>query len=163
MQTDSLAFPAFVISIIGLVVASIGAATGIAALVWQIVTRTRGAHRVKVRAVPGMMLVRGGFNEGPFIEIQISNSGAAPVQIRQWSIVFPDNTGMVVAVPELLPVQPSLPYMLQAGTRVSFFTRTSAIAEALNGKDIRTAAVQVQLATGQTVRGRRGQINLEDA
>lgn len=160
MQTDPFALPAFIISIVGLIVAAIGAATGIAALVWQIVTRTRGAHRVKVRAVPGMMLVGKGFNQGPFIEIQISNSGAAPVQIRQWSIVFPDKTGMLVAVPEPLPVQPSLPYMLEAGTRVSFFTRASAIAEGLNSRDIRTAAVEVHLATGQTIRGKRGQIDL---
>lgn len=161
MQPDPFALPAFILSIVGLSVATIGAATGVAALSWQIVTRTRGAHRVKVRAIPGMMLMGEHFNEGPFVEVQIANSGAAAVQVRQWSIVFPDKTGMVVAVPEPLPIQPSLPYMLEAGTRVSLFTRASAVAKALNDRDIRTAQIQVHLATGQTVRSKRGQIRLE--
>ena len=163
MQPDPFALPAFILSIVGLCVATIGAATGIAALVWQIVTRTRGAHRVKVRVIPGMMLIGAGLSEGPFIDVEISNSGAAAVQIRQWSINFPDGTGMVVAIPEPLPVQPTLPYMLEAGTRVSFFTRAEAIEEALNGRDISTARIHVHLATGQTIRSKRGEIALETA
>lgn len=163
MQSDPLALPAFILSIVGLCVAAIGAATGIASLVWQIVTRTRGAHRVRVRVIPGMMLIGVGLSEGPFIEVEISNSGAAAVQIRQWSISFPDGTGMVIAIPEALPGQPSLPYMLEAGTRASFFTRSEAIEEALNCRDIGTARIHVYLGTGQTVRSKRGAITLGSA
>ena len=57
MQPDQYAQPAFILSIVGLAIAIIGAATGITSLVWQIITRTRGAHRVQVRVTPNMKLI----------------------------------------------------------------------------------------------------------
>lgn len=107
MSADPFALPAFVLSIVGLIVAVIGALTGIVALVWQIVTRTRGAHRVVVRTRSDILLMGAdgsdpsdlGVDPGPYVAIEVSNRGAAAVQIRQWMVTLPDGNGLMIANP----------------------------------------------------------------
>lgn len=47
-SADPLALPAFILAIVGLIVATVGALTGIVSLMWQVSTRRRGAHNVRV-------------------------------------------------------------------------------------------------------------------
>lgn len=159
MEPDPFALPAFVLSIVSLIVAVVGAGTGIIALVWQIITRTRGAHRIKVRVVSGMRVVTGAGSQGPYYDIDVSNRGAAAVQIRQWSIRLPDGNGLVT-IPAAFPPQPSLPYTLEAGSSVSFYVLSSAIIEAAAGRDLSKARGTVHLGTGQIVVGKRGEIKV---
>jgi len=160
MDPDNLALPAFVISIVGLGVAMIGAATGVAALVWQIITRTRGSHRVVTRAHSNVMMVLGDEVLGPFVQVEIANRGQAAVQIRSWRIQFADGSGMTVLVPPAQIVVPSLPHLLEAGTSVSFWAPVDGLVEAHDSRDFRNARVTVSLATGQTVKSKRGVIKV---
>lgn len=43
------ALPAFIVALLGLVIAVVGALSGIVSLVWQIVTQRRGAHNVRLK------------------------------------------------------------------------------------------------------------------
>lgn len=166
MTSDPFALPAFVLSIIGLVVAVIGAFTGIVSLVWQIVTRTRGAHRVVVRARSDLYLTAAdgsdtadmGIDPGPYLAIEVSNRGAAAVQIRQWMVMLPDGNGLMIANPLAYPPSTPLPNLLEAGTSATFYSLLSALVEAAGARSLSKARVEVQLATGQRVKGKAGEI-----
>lgn len=160
---DPYALPAFIISIIGLVVACLAAVTGIASLIWQILVRTRGAHRVVVEATPNMMIMGAGSTTGPYLQITARNRGAAPVEVSQWGIQKNDGSGdaLMVVVPALFPPQPTLPYMLQAGSSVSFQVPVSALPTEFVDADTTAARPVVHLATGQMIKGRRGRIRFE--
>lgn len=158
MVQDPFALPAFVLSIVSLVVAVIGALTGIVALVWQILTRTRGAHRVSVRAIPNMMLLAGGATSGPYINIEVTNRGAAAVQLQNWSILLPSGNALIIAVPASFPPSPALPYTLQPGTNVSFYSLASDLQEAMSLDDLPKARAVVVLGTGQRILGKRGEL-----
>lgn len=155
---DSFAVPAFALSVISLIVAVIGALTGITSLVWQIVTRTRGAHRVVVRANPNMMLFTGSSSYGPFVQIEVINRGAAAVQIQSWSILLPSGTALMIAIPESFPPSPALPYMLHPGSSVSFYSRASALEEAMEPRDLPKARAVAVLGTGQQIIGKKGEL-----
>lgn len=157
MVQDPYSLPAFVLSIVSLVVAVIGALTGIVALVWQILTRTRGAHRVSVRAIPNMMLFAGGAASGPYINIEVTNRGAAAVQVQNWSILLPGGNALMIAIPASFPPSPALPYMLQPGTNVSFYSLASDLHEAMSLDDLPKARAVVVLGTGQRILGKRGE------
>lgn len=157
---DPFALPAFVISIVSLVIATIGALTGLVALVWQIITRTRGAHRVRVLAHPGMMIHTAGGNSsaGPYIQIQVTNRGAAAVQVQSWGVLLPGGNALMVVIPEEFPPAPSLPLWLQPGSNVSFYSLASNLMESIELDLIARARVFVILGTGQRVIGRRGEL-----
>ncbi|RFA17892.1 hypothetical protein [Subtercola boreus] len=159
MSPDPLALPAFIISIIGLVIAVIGAATGVVALVWQIVTRTRGAHRVVVSVNSDMQMVGAGTGNTKCLEILVRNRGAASVQIQPWGIRLSDGNSLVV-IPGDFPPPPVLPYTLDAGTSASFYARAEAIADAAGVRNLATARAVVHLATGQKIIGRKGEIRV---
>ncbi|WP_066038642.1 hypothetical protein [Herbiconiux solani] len=158
MEPDPYALPAFILSIVSLVVAAIGAATGIAALVWQIVVRTRGAHRVRVTAASGMWRFTDEAALGPYVGIEVRNTGAAPVQVTGWAVELPDGGKLVGVAPDPHMPNPALPHMLEAGTRATFYVRSAAIAQHAKGKDVRELRVFVDLATGKRVYSKRGQI-----
>lgn len=164
MAQDLFALPAFVLSIVSLVVAVIGALTGIVALVWQILTRTRGAHRVSVRAIPDMMvLLSDGSTSGPFIRIEVTNRGAAAVHVQSWSILLPSGRALMIAVPAAFPPSPALPYMLQPGTNVSFYSLSSDLQEAMEPFDLAKSRAVVVLGTGQQIRGKKGELVSREA
>lgn len=159
MTQDPFALPAFILAIISLVVAVIGALTGIVALAWQIVTRTRGAHRIKVRAVPDMMLVSPGSPAvGPYIQVEIINRGASAVQVQNWSILLPNGNALMIAVPAPFPPSPPLPHLLQPGTSVSFYSLASDLEEEIKEAHRRGARAAARLATGELVRGKKGEL-----
>lgn len=157
MTPDPLALPAFVISILSLVLAVVGAATGIVSLTWQIITRTRGAHRIVVVVNSKMFFIGAGApgDDHPYIAVVIRNTGAAPVEIDSWAIRLPDGNALVT-LPAQFPPSPDLPYMLIAGSSVTFFTLSSSIAEAAAGRDLARSWAVAHLATGQVARSKKG-------
>lgn len=157
--SDPYALPAFVLSIVGLAVASLGAATGITSLVWQIVTRTRGAHRIRVRLSSDMYLLNGRNQVGPYISIEIINRGASAVQVRSWSIDVGDGNSLFV-VPALFPPQEPLPYDLKAGSSVSFVALSQALRTQFGDRSTSRARAVAHLGTGQTIFSKRGTIKL---
>jgi len=160
---DPFSLPAFILAIVSLIVAVIGALTGIVALSWQIVTRTRGAHRVKVRAAPDMMFYGPSIPQvGPFIQIEIINRGASAVQVRNWSILLASGNSLMIAIPAHFPPSPSLPYMLEPGTSVAFYSLASALAEEMSEKDRPAARAAVHLATGERILGKKGELMARD-
>lgn len=160
MQPDQYAQPAFILSIVGLAIAIIGAAKGMSSLVWQIITRTRGAHRIQVRVTPKMKLIGAPVDLGLYLQIDVINRGAAAVQFKQWSIDMADGTGLVV-MPAAFPPMPALPLMLEAGSSVSFYVPQESIRAAAKGRDLTRARAVAFLATGQKARGKRGEIVLD--
>jgi hypothetical protein len=158
MSPDPFALPAFIMSIVSLIVAVIGAATGIAALVWQIVTRTRGAHRVRVELYPNTMFFGAGREMGPFVRIEIINRGAAPVQVRAWGIDVGDGNSLVVMNPAPFPPSPDLPFSLELGSSQSFFSSQADLKDGLGERDPARARAFVHLATGQVVHSKRRQL-----
>ncbi|WP_372968529.1 hypothetical protein [Microbacterium sp.] len=160
---DPLALPAFVISIIGLCVASLAAIVSTVSLIWQIVVRTRGAHRVIAEATSGMMLIDHTGKTGPYLQITARNRGAAAVTVTQWAIEKNDGSGnaLTIAVPALFPPQPSLPHVLDAGSSVSFLVLASQVAAEFRGSDPAAAQPVIYLATGQVAKGKRGQITFD--
>lgn len=160
---DPYSLPAFIISIVGLIVASIAATTSIVALIWQIMVRTRGAHRVLVEATSSMNLLGAGGAAGPYVQITIRNRGAAPVEVSQWAIEKNDGSGksLTIAIPAPFPPQPELPHMLQAGSSVSFLVIASALKAEFGAADPSSARPVAYLSTGQIVRGKPGMIRFD--
>lgn len=160
MTEDPFALPAFVISIVSLVIATVGALTGVVALVWQIITRTRGAHRVRVLANPEMMIhtVGDSSSAGPYIQIQVTNRGAAAVQVQSWGVLLQGGNALMVVIPEEFPPAPTLPVWLQPGSNISFYSLASNLMESIEPDAVARARVFVNLGTGQRVIGRRGEL-----
>ena len=163
LMTDPFALPAFILSIVGLVVASIGALTGVAALVWQINTRTRGAHRVTVE-VSNAVIVDDSDESDVMICVEAINSGASAIGISSWGFELSNKRGGF-AIPN--PVHPStpLPHMLVPGTNAKFFVPASNLgAQIKHNPDltVRDLRAFVQLATGRKAYTRRRGIPLAD-
>ena len=152
MPSDPLALPAFTISIISLLI-------GLAALIWQIATRTRGAHRVVVSVNSNMEIVGGGSRITAYLQIVIRNRGAAAVQVQSWEILLPDGNALSVDPGGLLS-SPVLPCMLEAGTSASFYVPANSIAEAAGSRDLKAARAIVHLSTGQRILGKKGEISV---
>ncbi|MCC2030907.1 hypothetical protein [Microbacterium allomyrinae] len=162
MQPDPFALPAFILSIISLVVAVIGALTGIVALVWQIITRTRGAHRVTVN-VTNAVLVGYGSPDGVMLCVEAINKGASAVRVTTWGFELPDGGGMVVTNP--MSQSTVLPHMLDGGTNAQFFVPAEFVGRGLRdrpGLSPRDLRAFVKLATGETVYAKRKGIPLAD-
>jgi hypothetical protein len=121
------------IQIITLVVALVGAATGIASLVWAIASHQLSGSRVKVRLVGGWMGQAGlvsapieGFKrfDQPSAEypvavvgVQANNVGRLPVAVTSWGIgIGPARLGFVQA-----PVNNPLPHVLGVGEEATWF------------------------------------------
>lgn len=138
MSADQLVVPAFVPSIIGDVVAGVGMITGVAALVRQILTRTRGADRV-AEASPDIQLIGASAGTaGRYIQVILRNRGAAPVDVESWFILLDDGSALFV-IPARFPPNPKLPLSLAAGASVSFYTLASEIKKATGRRDLSRA------------------------
>lgn len=166
---DPYAFPAFVLSIVSLVVATIGALTGVVALVWQIVTRTRGAHRVTVEVsnaifVGDAVVIDPGGDGGVVVCVEAMNSGASAISVTSWGFELSNRRGGF-AIPN--PEYPStpLPHMLLPGTSAKFFVSAEHLGAQIKhnpGLTPRDLRAFVQLATGRKAFTRRQGIPLAD-
>lgn len=161
--TDPFALPAFILSIVGLSVAIIGALTGIVSLVWQIITRTRGAHSIIVKVDAGMMITGREHDYGELILVTAINRGASAVQVVSWGVLDRKRKmGFVIFMP--LPESTPLPHMLQPGTSARFISRSADLGDALRDAGFSSSAglrAYVDLATGQRIFA-KGRIELDD-
>lgn len=166
---DPFALPAFILSIVSLVVATIGALTGVVALVWQIVTRTRGAHRVVVEVsnavvVGDAVALNPGGDAGVLICVEAMNRGASAISLTSWGFERVDKQGGF-AIPNVEYPSTSLPHMLLPGTSAKFFVAAQHLGDTLRlnpgltPSDLRGF---VQLATGRKAFARRSGIPLAD-
>lgn len=158
MQPDPFALPALILSIVGLIIAVIGALTGLASLAWQISTRRRGAHNVRVTT--GMSLL----DYGPagvsdwLIGVTAANIGASAVAVTSWGFELPGKRGNVYATAPV-PGSTPLPHTLQPGTSMTVFMRPAQLAEVLSEQrpavHSREVRAFLSLGTGERAHAKR--------
>jgi hypothetical protein len=153
-MSDPFALPAFIVALVGLIIAVIGALTGIASLWWQIVTRRRGAHNVRVSVSSSLPVPA--YGEVPDWQACISpaNIGAAPVSITGWGLEMPDKRGSLVQT-KFSPFSQALPHLLQPGTSINLFWPQDEVrlAIAKHAPDLKASELRafVHLGTGEKV------------
>jgi len=143
------------VALIGAITGSIGAITGIAALVWQAFTWRRSTHIVKVVTTWAYMVYGDEMESLPYISINASNRGSGAVSIVMWWLRFPDG-GNVIQMKDL-PMNGRLPYRLEGGASVLFAMPVADVFARAKERDTSPRRMRgwVQLATGQRVRARR--------
>jgi len=157
-MSDPFALPAFIVALVGLIIAVIGALTGIASLWWQIVTRRKGAHNVRVSVSSALPVP----STGPIPDWQVcispANIGAAPVAITGWGLEMPDKRGSLVQT-KYSPFSDTLPQVLQPGTSISLFWPQEEVRLAISthAPDVKAASLRpyVRLGTGETIYARK--------
>lgn len=159
MPADQFALPAFIIALVGLIIAVVAAVTGIASLWWQIVTRRRGAHNVKVTAKAALVALSDDSVTDWQVNVRPANIGASPVSVTGWGFELPDKRGSLYQV-RRDNISAPLPHVLEPGTSIDLFMAQEAVRDALstNAPDVSPSALRayVTLATGQTVYAKRG-------
>ena len=158
-MSDPYALPAFIVALVGLIIAIFAAATGVASLAWQISTRRRGAHRIVVTARPSLVLLSNESASEWQVCVTAANIGASPVTVNGWGLRMPNKRGSLIQT-QRDPYGTPLPHVLDPGTSLSVFlpqknVQTALAKHAPNLKP-RQLRAYVQLATGQVVCAKRG-------
>lgn len=138
------------------IAAWVGALAGIAALIWQVATRRRSAHRVKVSTA--IAVTDAGRSSGDpevYVTVEARNLGASSVDISNWGIRLAGGENAWVRNP--IPISATLPLRLEAGARVSFYFPEPSLRDIHRRTGLPYARMRpwVQLATGQTIRASR--------
>lgn len=158
---DPFALPAFIVALVGLVIAVIGALTGIVSLWWQILTRRRAAHNVRVSVSSSLPVPA--YGEVPDWQACVSpaNIGAAPVAITGWGLEMPNKRGSLVQT-KFSPFSEALPHLLQPGTSINLFWPQAEVrlAIATHAPDLKASQLRafVHLGTGEKVYAKRAGI-----
>lgn len=138
------------------VLAWIGAVAGVAALIWQVFTWRRLAHRVKVSSHLAWLGVAPGRHMGEKVVcIVVRNVGVAAVDITGWGITAEEGGNLFDLLPHAR--NPELPHRLEPGSQTSFYISEDGVrghAEG-NGYPLKKMHSWVELATGQKVRDRK--------
>jgi hypothetical protein len=157
-MSDPFALPAFIVALVGLIIAVIGALTGIASLWWQIVTRRRGAHNVRVSVSSSLPVPAYGEVPGWQACVSPANIGAAPVSITGWGLEMPNKRGSLVQT-RSSPFSQALPHVLQPGTSINLFWPQDEVrlAIATHAPDLTASELRafVHLGTGEKIYARR--------
>jgi hypothetical protein len=155
---DPLALPALIVAIIGLVVAVVGALTGIGSLAWQIITRRRGAHNVRLEISTALIANFDGTVSDWQVCFAPTNIGAAPVEVSGWGLEMPKKRGTLVQTRQVA-ASATLPHLLGPGTSINLFWPQDHVrlaltthAADLNASDLRAF---VRLGTGEIVYSRK--------
>lgn len=155
---DPFALPAFILAIVGLIVATVGALTGIVSLMWQVTTRRRGAHNVRVTVGSSLLAYGDGSVSDWLICVTAANVGAAPVTVNGWGFALPGKRGAVRQTRPLTGSTP-LPHRLEPGTSMSLFMQPAQLHGTLAEQDPPVAGRKVRafvaLGTGQEARAKR--------
>lgn len=120
-----------------LVIATIGALTGVASLVWAVTSHLLSGARVKVELLVGwagnagvVTIPWSSFNPSapppfhgipvdfPVVGVQVRNAGRLPCSVHGWSIAL-DNGVALSHVP--MPMNPPLPHRLDLGEEQTWF------------------------------------------
>jgi hypothetical protein len=157
-MTDPFALPAFIVALAGLVIAVIGALTGIVSLGWQIITRRRGAHNVRVRVFSSLPIPADSDAGEWQVHVSPANIGAAPVTVTGWGLEMPKKRGSLVQT-KYMPLSDTLPHVLQPGTSMSLFWPQDEVRLVLatHAPDVRASSLRafVHLATGEKIYARK--------
>jgi hypothetical protein len=157
-MSDPFALPAFVVALVGLVIAVVGALTGVVSLVWQITTRRRGAHNVRVNVNAALPVMPFPSENDWQVCISPANVGSGPVAITGWGLEMPNKRGALVQT-KRSPLSQTLPHVLEPGTSISLYwpQHEVKLAIAKHAPDLTSADLRafVQLGTGQQVRAKR--------
>lgn len=164
------------LDIVTLVIATIGALTGIAGLVWAVATHTLTGARVKVDLLvgwvsggavvsvpwskyrPGEPPPFTGFRaEDALVGVQVRNAGRMHCSVNWWGITL-DNAVSLTGVE--LPINRPLPHRLDAGEEVTWFAElhdVAAMVRATEGAKVPSKAIfgQVRLGDGRAVHSKR--------
>lgn len=159
MSDDPFALPAFIIALLGLIIAVVAAVTGITSLWWQIVTRRRGAHNVKVTVAAALVAFSDDSVSEWQVKVRPANIGASPVSITGWGFQLPGKRGSLYQA-RRDGISTPLPHVLEPGTSIDLFMEQEGVRDALrtNAPDVKPSSLRayVALGTGQTVYAKRG-------
>lgn len=146
------------VSVLSLLIACIGAITGVVSLAWQIATRRRGVHRVTVRAlIDRFVAIDDEPEDGRFIAIEIVNRGSASVSVDSYGIELADGGGFLSLGGGRYA--PEMPARLDAGAKITALINQHAVAARMGSRDPSTARAFARLQTGETSRGKRGELS----
>jgi len=145
--------------IAGLILGIIGAITGVAALVWQVMTWRQSGAVIAVTAHQAFPTYGDHLGE-PHVNVSARNSGRSPVTVNGWGLLLPDGRTMVSANPA--PWSTSLPYRLEPGADGSWYLPTHEIARFCAEQGVRQQDVIafVNLADGRTINAKECGIGL---
>ena len=139
------------------VLAWVGAVSGVLALVWQISTRRRSAHRVKVTRSRSYISFASGDLSPELVCISAQNVGAGAVTVTSWGISL-GRVKQNLTVTRPLSVSTTLPHRLEPGAEMSLFVQAADVARAHHEKRVPFGSMRgwVGLATGEKVHAKRG-------
>lgn len=134
----------------------VGALTGVAGLIWQVLTWRRSTHRVRIRAANSYFTYPGGELGPPQVCVDVRNAGSGAVTIETWGISGAGGGTLVPIQPH--PQSASLPHRLESGSSASFYIDADALRRhsAERGVAFRRMRPWVRLGTGQRVVSRKG-------
>jgi hypothetical protein len=137
-----------------LVIAIIGAVTGIGSLAWQVVTFRQSGPVVTVTATQAMPTYGAEVGD-PHVDVTARNTGRSPVTVTGWGLRFPDGQGMIF--PNALRWSTSLPHRLEPGANASWYWPTEEVkrASAERGVRYQDLTAYVNLADGRTINAKR--------
>jgi hypothetical protein len=137
-----------------LVIAIIGAATGIGSLAWQMVTFSKSGPVVTVTATVAFF-THGAEISDPVVNVKATNSGRSPVTVKGWGLRFPNGQTMVILKPA--PPSDPLPYRLEPGADANWYVPAVEVARGCAQHGVRQQDVTafVNLADGRTISARQ--------
>lgn len=94
--SDPFAVPAFIVALVGIIVAVVGALTGVEGLWWQIATRQKVAHNVHVSVSPALPAPDSGVMPDWQVCISPANIRVAPVAVTGWGLEMPIKRGPLI-------------------------------------------------------------------
>ncbi len=142
-----------------LVIAIIGAITGLGSLAWQVVTWGQSGPVVAVTARQSFPTY-GDHVGDPHMSVTASNTGRSPVTVKGWGLRMPD--GQTMVMPCNLSWSASLPHRLEPGADASWYMPTAEVQKfcAEHGIRHQDMTAFVNLADGGTINARECGIGL---
>jgi hypothetical protein len=141
------------------VVAWVGAASGVVALIWQIATRRRSAHRVQVTANQAWLTYTSGDLSPDMVSVTANNVGAGAVTVTSWGVEMSKGKNFVLT--DYVQGSTTLPHRLESGANGVWFIEAERI-EGVAGEqgasrdEVRQWRAWVSLATGEKIYAKRG-------
>src|SRR5262245_44789962 len=112
--------------IASLMLGIIGTATGVGALVWEVITWRRSGPVVAVDVTQGLPTYSADVGD-PVTQVTATNSGRAPVTVTSWGLELPD--GQTIFVQQPFPGSDILPYRLEEGASGTWRIETIQVTE----------------------------------
>lgn len=132
------------------VLAAIGAASGIPALLWQVFTWFRSGPTIRVTAANAFPIYGNQMRQHHF-SITAVNVGRTATTVSGWGLRAPDGSDMVVTNP--IPFSTQLPTIVRPHESATFYVEAEGVLDLCKRKTIRARQMHpwVRLATGRVV------------